>query len=202
MQTPWQDLRYGVRALLKNPGFIGRGHYARLGHRREHGDLQRRQRRSAEAASLRRDKALWPSNRSIRKRDARYGAPPADFWDWQEQSRTFEKLAMYSGGGIGLKESERISHFRRKSDGKFLRYVRRCNRCWGAHLSMKKDFEQPAGDYSQSPPLAKPIRRDPQIVGHDQDRRRSGSFVIGVMAPDFKFPELCPGLDADRARQR
>ncbi len=28
-------------------------------------------------------------------------APPADFRDWQEQSRAFEHLAAFSGGGLG-----------------------------------------------------------------------------------------------------
>ena len=42
LETIWQDMRYGARMLLKNPGFtlvavITLG----AGHRREHGDLQR-----------------------------------------------------------------------------------------------------------------------------------------------------------------
>ena len=36
------------------------------------------------------------------------GVSPADFWDWKEGSGTFEQLTAYSGGGIGLKESERV----------------------------------------------------------------------------------------------
>src|SRR5262245_48043476 len=109
MQTLWQDLRYGARALLKTPGStlvavitLGLG----IGANTAIFSV-------VNAALLRwlpydttRLVAVEAFNPQKEKRA--YGAPPADFWDWQEQSRTFEQLTMYSGGGIGLKESERI----------------------------------------------------------------------------------------------
>src|SRR5512145_597206 len=109
MQTLIQDLRYGARALLKNPGFtlvavitLGLGIGANTAiFSVVNAALLRRL--PYDATRLVAVEAFNPE-----KEKSAYGAPPADFWDWQEQSRTFEQLAMHSGGGIGLKESERI----------------------------------------------------------------------------------------------
>ncbi len=54
LETLVADLRYGARALLKHPGYAAAGHAdARPRHRRQHRDLQRHQRRAAEAAAVR-----------------------------------------------------------------------------------------------------------------------------------------------------
>src|SRR5882672_1330081 len=109
LETIWQDLRYGARLLLKNPGFtlvavitLGLG----IGANTAIFSV-------VNAALLRplpydatRLVAVEAVNPQKEKRV--YGASPGDFWDWQEQNRTFEQLTLYSGGGIELKESERV----------------------------------------------------------------------------------------------
>src|SRR5215813_2907782 len=109
MQTLWQDLRYGARALLKNPGFtliaaltlaLGIGANTAIFSVVNAALLRRL---PYDATRLVAVEAFNPQ-----KEKRAYGASPADFWDWQEQSQAFEQLTMYSGGGIGLKESERV----------------------------------------------------------------------------------------------
>src|SRR5262245_27863358 len=109
MQKLWQDLRYGARTLLKAPNVtliavitLGLGIGANTAIF------------SAVNAALLRPlpydatRLVAVESFNPQKEKRAYGASPADFWDWQEQSRTFEQLTMHSGGGIGLKESERI----------------------------------------------------------------------------------------------
>jgi putative ABC transport system permease protein len=109
LETIWQDLRFGARSLLKNPGFtlvavitLGLG----IGANTAIFSV-------VNAALLRQlpydATRLVAVEASNPQKEARgHGASPGDFWDWQEQSRTFEQLTLYSGGGIGLKESERV----------------------------------------------------------------------------------------------
>src|SRR5262249_48082316 len=95
LETLWQDLRYGARALLKNPGFtlvavitLGLGVGANTAiFSVVNAALLRRL--PYDATRLVAVEAFNPQ-----KETRAYGAPPADFWDWQEQSRTFEQLAM------------------------------------------------------------------------------------------------------------
>ena len=141
MQTPWQDLRYGVRALLKNPGFtlvavitLGLGIGANTAiFSVVNAALLRRL--PYDATRLVAVEAFNPQ-----KEKSAYGAPPADFWDWQEQSRTFEQLAMYSGGGIRLKESERIEVISgaRVTVNFFATFG--VQPMFGAHSTMKRDL--------------------------------------------------------------
>src|SRR5262245_42596178 len=108
MQMLLLDLRYGAHALRKNPGFmliavmtlgLGIGANTAIFSVVNAGLLRSL---PYDATRLVAVEAFNP------QKDKRsYGASPADFWDWQEQSRTFEQLTMYSGGGIVLKESER-----------------------------------------------------------------------------------------------
>src|SRR5215831_11249858 len=109
METLLQDLRYGARMLMKKPGFtlvvvlslaLGIGANTAIFS-------------VVDAALLRRPpydatRLVAVESFNAQKAKRAYGASPANFWDWQEQSRAFEQLTMYSGGGIWLKESERV----------------------------------------------------------------------------------------------
>jgi putative ABC transport system permease protein len=190
MQTPWQDLRYGVRALLKNPGFtlvaiitlsLGIGANTAIFS-------------VVNAALLRRlpydaTRLVAVESFNPQKEKRAYGASPADFWDWQEQSRTFEQLAMYSGGGIRLKESERIEVI------SGARVTVNFFAAFGVQPMFGRAFDNEEG-FVNSPRVVILSHRlwqqryggDPRIVGRALKTDDGAVTVIGVMAPEFKFP--------------
>jgi putative ABC transport system permease protein len=190
MQTPWQDLRYGARALLKNPGFtlvaiitLGLG----IGANTAIFSV-------INAVLLRRlpydtTRLVAVESFDPQKEKRAYGAPPADFWDWQEQSGTFEQLAMHSGGGIGLKESERIEVISGS------RVTVNFFATFGVQPMLGRAFNNEEG-FVNGPPaviLSHGIWQqryggDPQIVGRTIKTTNGAITVIGVMPPDFKFP--------------
>src|SRR6266545_902667 len=190
MQTLWQDLHYGARALLKTPGFtlvavitlaLGIGANTAIFS-------------VVNAALLRRlpydaTRLVAVDSFNPQKEKRAYGAPPADFWDWQEQSRTFEQLTMYSGGGIGLKESERIEVI------SGARVTVNFFATFGVQPMLGRSFDNDEG-FVNSPRAVILSHRlwqqryggDPQIVGRTLKTTGGAMTVIGVMPPDFKFP--------------
>jgi predicted permease len=190
MQTLLQDLRYGARALLKNPGFtlvavitlgLGIGANTAIFSVVNAALLRRLPYDATRLVSL---EAFNPQ-----KEKRAYGAPPADFWDWQEQSRTFEQLAMYSGGGIGLKESERIEAI------SGARVTVNFFATFGVQPMLGRVFNNEEEVLNGPPAIILSHRLwqnrfggDPQIVGRTIKTDDEPVTVIGVMPPDFKFP--------------
>jgi putative ABC transport system permease protein len=190
MQTLLQDMRYGARTLLKNPGFtlvavvtLGLGIGANTAiFSVVNAALLRRL--PYDATRLMAVEAFNPE-----KEKRAYGAPPADFWDWQEQSRTFEQLAMHSGGGIGLKESERTEVI------SGARVTVNFFATFGVQPMLGRAFANEEG-FVNSPRVIILSHRlweqrygsDPRIVGRALKTNDGAVTVIGVMPPDFKFP--------------
>ncbi|HEU0176552.1 MAG TPA: ABC transporter permease [Blastocatellia bacterium] len=190
MQTLWQDLRYGARILLKKPGFtlvavitlaLGIGANTAIFS-------------VVNAALLRRlpydaTRLVAVESFNPQKEKRAYGASPADFWDWQEQSRTFEQLAMHSGGGIGLKESERIEVI------SGARVTVNFFATFGVQPMLGRAFANEEG-FLNGPKAVILSHRlwqqryggDPRIVGRTLKTTDGAVSVIGVMPPDFKFP--------------
>ena len=191
LETIWQDLRYGARSLLKNPGFtvvavitLGLG----IGANTAIFSV-------VNAALL---KGLpYDATRLVaveafnpQKETRAHGASPADFWDWQEQSKTFEQLTLYSGGGIGLKESERVEMI------SGARVAVNFFATFGVQPMLGRAFVNEEGLLNGPPAIILSHRLwqqryggDPQIVGRRLNTRDGATpVVVGVMPPDFKFP--------------
>src|SRR5215813_5813898 len=104
-----RDVRYGARLLLKRPGFtliavltlaLGIGANTAIFSVVNAALLQRL---PYDATRL---VAVSSFNPQTQQRAG--GVAPADYLDWQAQSQTFEHLTLYSGGGVNLKEAERM----------------------------------------------------------------------------------------------
>jgi putative ABC transport system permease protein len=190
MQTLVQDLRYGVRMLLKNPGFtltavltlaFGIGANTAIFS-------------VVNAALLRRlpyDATRLVAVESVnpQKEQRAYGVSPADFLDWQAQSQTFEQLTAYSGGGIGLKESERVEVIAGAS------VAVNFFDTFGVEPLLGRTFTSEEGLLNGPPTIILSHRLwqqrfagDPQMVGRTIKTNDGAVTVIGVMPADFKFP--------------
>jgi putative ABC transport system permease protein len=192
VQTLWQDLRYGARMLLKKPGFtlvavitLGLG----IGANTAIFSV-------VNAALLRPlpyDVTRLVAVESVnpQKEKGGGGVSPADFWDWQEQSRTFEQLTMYSGWGIGLKESERIEAI------PSARVTVNFFATFGVQPMLGRAFVTEEGTLHGPRAIILSHRLwqqryggDPRIVGRTLKTDNGEVTVIGVMPPDFKFPSF------------
>jgi putative ABC transport system permease protein len=190
MNTLWQDLRYGARMLLKQPGFtliavltlaLGIGVNTAIFS-------------VVNAALLRRlpydaTRMVAVNSFSPQKDQRAFGAAPADFLDWQAQSQAFEQLTLYSGGGIGLAEAERMEVI------SGARVAVNFFATFGVLPLLGRAFTSEEG--LASGPKAVILSHqfwqerfggDPQIVGRALKTRDGAVTVVGVMPPDFKFP--------------
>lgn len=190
MSTLFQDLRYGARMFLKQPGFtfvavitlaLGIGANTAIFS-------------VVNAALLRRFPydttrlvAIESFNPLEQKRG--FGVSPADFWDWKGQSQAFEQLSMYSGGGIGLKESERLEGL------PGARVAANFFQTFNVQPLMGRTFVNEDGFLSAPPTIVlshelwqRRFGGDSQIIGRTLKMEDGPVTVIGVMPADFKYP--------------
>ena len=194
MQTLLQDLRYGARVLRQRPGFtlaavltlgvsIGINTavfsvvYAALVRPLPFADPERL---VAVAAENKRGGAA-----EVR------GVAPADFVDWRAESRAFEGLAAYTGGGLTLMESEAPEALPgvRVSDDFF--------GTLGVRPAVGRAFDaEEFGATGGSRPVVLSHRLwqrrfggDPRVLGRQLPLVGGASAtVVGVMPEEFKFP--------------
>lgn len=190
MNTLFQDLRYGARMFLKQPGFtfvavitlaLGIGANTAIFS-------------VVNAALLRRfpyDTARLVVIESFNPLEQKrgYGVSPADVWDWKDQSQAFEQLSMYSGGGIGLKESERLEGL------PGARVTANFFQTFKVQPLMGRTFVNEDGFLSAPPTIVlshelwqRRFGGDSQIIGRTLKMEDGPVTVIGVMPADFKYP--------------
>src|SRR5262245_58192430 len=186
----FQDLRYGARMLMKNPGFtliaiitlsLGIGANTAIF--------------SVVNASLLR-RLPYDISRLVAvdsfnpQKEVNWGAvSPADFWDWKEQSQAFEQLAGYTGRGINLKESERTEVI----NGAMVSV--NFFETFGVAPLLGRAFVKEEGLLNGPRAVVLSHRLwqrrfggDPKIVGSALKTDDGAVTVIGVMPPEFKFP--------------
>jgi putative ABC transport system permease protein len=187
-----QDLRYGARMLAKKPGFtllavliLGFG----IGANTAIFSV-------VNAALMRRlpydaTRLVAVNSFNPQKQERAGGVAPADYLDWQVQSQSFENLTVYSGGGVKLKEAERVEII------SGARVETNFFATFGVQPLLGRTFTYAEG-WTGSPPaiiLSHRLWRqryggDPEIVGRTLKSVDGLVLVVGVMPPDFEFPSF------------
>ena len=210
MNTLLQDLRYGIRMLLKNPGFaivavialaLGIGANAAIF--------------SVVNAVLLRSLPYNDPDRLIVLRENKppqfpeFSVSPGNFLDWEKQNTVFEKLAAIRGFSYNLidsgSEPERLRGAR-VSAGLF--------EMLGVKPATGRTFvaeeDQPGHDavvILSNKLWQRRFGADPNIIGKAITLNGSSYAVIGIMPPTFQFPDRETELftpaafDADQAKQ-
>ena len=190
METLLHDLRYGARMFIKSPTYavvavlalaLGIGVNTAIF--------------SVVNAVLLRPLPYLDSNRlvSVGSGDMQAppadfgGASPADFWDWQQQSQAFEQLVAISGGGFALTGVEIPETFpgARVSTNFF--------EATHARPLIGRTFRAEDGSVKSPDAIVLSYRLWQQRFGADasivgRTLGDTGTEVIGVMPPDFKWP--------------
>jgi putative ABC transport system permease protein len=191
MEKLWQDLRFGLRSLGQQPGFtaivlltlaLGIGANTAIF--------------SLVNAVLLRPVPYLDNERLVyiesgneqRSVETFGGVAPADFWDWQAQSQTFEQLSAMAGDGSVALRGERAERLRgTRVSTNFFETLQ-------AQPLLGRTFRSDDGLEAAPDTLVLSYRTwqnkfggDPNILGRMLDD--NGVQVIGVMPPDFKFPD-------------
>lgn len=193
MNTLLQDLRYGVRILLKHPGFtlvavitlaLGIGANTAIF--------------SLVNSILLRPLPFREPDRLVRLLQASpklglssWGVSQADFAAYREQNRSFETMAIYNSGGMNLTgegEPERLPMTNVTAD--FFKV-------FGVSPLLGRTFVE--GEDAPGKNVVCVIshafwqRRfagDPNVVGRTLSLNNTPTQIVGVMPADFKFPRL------------
>ncbi|MGH9936819.1 MAG: ABC transporter permease [Blastocatellia bacterium] len=197
MNTIWQDLRYGARMLLKNPGFtlvavitLALGIGANTTIFSVINSLLLKPIPFPEADRL---VLVWQSQVNDPKNRNIISAP--NFWDWRRQNDVFANMAIFDSAGKGYNlsgggEPERVSGVR-VSAGFF--------DVLGVKPRLGRTFlpeEENVGKH-QVVVMSNGLWRsrynsDPGIVGKTIRVDSEDHTVIGVMPPEFEFQFFSP----------
>jgi putative ABC transport system permease protein len=190
LEQLWQDIRYGLRMLAKNPGFtavavltlaLGIGANTAI-FSVVHAVLIRPL-PFKDPARLVMIWATWP-----KRGQYRINVSPADFADWKEQSKTIEHMsATWSAGSL-------ISIYGEPSAIPAVRVTRDFFDLLGVKPARGRLFspeEQAHGGFNVvvlSDSLWRKLGANHAVIGQTLQLNREPWRVIGVMPPGFNFP--------------
>ncbi len=190
MQTVWQDLSYGARMLIKNPGFtviavftLALGIGANTAIFSVVNGLLLRPLPYPEPERL---VMIWEDPGSI----PRNFVNPRNYADWREQNQVFEQVAAINTQNINLTddgEPERMIGARVAAN--FFSILR-------VNASLGRTF-LPTEDGAGSRPVAvlsyglwqRRFSADPNVIGRMLVLNGASTTVVGVMPADFRFPQ-------------
>ncbi len=191
LRTLPQDIQYSFRMLVKRPGFtvvavitLALGIGANTAIFSVVNTVLLRPLAYKDPARLVAIESINPSS----GKGQTSGVSPADFWDWQQQSQSFENLATYSGTGVSFPTEPPESVPATRVTINFFETL-------GVDPLLGRSFV--AEEQYQNGPRAimlshklwqRRFSGDPAIVGQTIRADDGAMTVIGVMPPDFKFP--------------
>jgi putative ABC transport system permease protein len=205
MQTLWQDLRYGARMLLKNPGFtliaaltLALGIGANTAIFSVVNTLLFRPLPFHESGQL-----VWIANTGTTGGLSSVTTRVANFNDWRAQNKSFEDLAAYfaffdygSYNLIGVGEPERLIGVGVSQN--FFALL-------GVSPLLGRGFNEEECRWNGSPAVilshaywAQRFAADPGVIGRTLTLNDKPTTVVGVMAPTFDFASVfSPGSRVD-----
>ncbi|MEJ7576826.1 MAG: ABC transporter permease [Pyrinomonadaceae bacterium] len=203
MSTLWQDMRYGVRMLLKNPGFtfiavlaLALGIGANAGIFSVVNAVLLRPLPFEHSERLVR---LWGTN--VKKGLERRSSSFLNFTDWQKQNHVFESMTAYTGAAATLSSEgsapEQLSGVGFTGDLFAVSGARPAlGRTFTSEELAAKGKEASTVIVISNELWRRRFSSEPNIIGKQLrlDASKSAT-VIGVMPADFKFPVDFGGLD-------
>jgi predicted permease len=191
MGTLWQDMRYGVRMLVKQPGFtvvavlalaLGVGANTAIF--------------SVVNAVLLRplpfaqpDEIVTARGRSAERGDRGASLSYPDFLDWRQQAQSFDRLAVYNTASTLIREGnepEAISGAVASAD---LLPLLKVEPLLGRNFTREEDQQQSAPVILLGYNLwQRRFGADPRVVGRQLRLSSQSATIIGVLPEGFKFP--------------
>jgi putative ABC transport system permease protein len=191
MQTLWQDLRFGARMLMKQPGFtliavltLALGIGANTAIFSVVNAVLLRPLPFAESERIVAIGSTYPANRNT------FGALSyPDFADFQAQNTAFERMAMYSVRGFQMTGESGGVRFRGAVAGSELFPVLGVSPLLGR--TFMPDEDKAGGGrvvVLSHNAWQNRFRGDAQIIGRSISLNGESYTVVGVMPPGFQFP--------------
>ncbi|HEY6403008.1 MAG TPA: ABC transporter permease, partial [Blastocatellia bacterium] len=188
MNTLWQDMRYGARMLLKNPGFtlvavitlaLGIGANTAIFSVVNAALIRAFPYRDADRLVV-----VWEKSRQFEHNTI----SPANFFDWQEQNNVFESLAAFADTRANITsdgEPEEIPAQRITGN---LFSVLGVNALLGRTIT--QDDSKPGQNNVVVISYGLWQRRfggDPKVIGRKVILGTFENTIVGIMPPDFKW---------------
>ncbi|HEX8146863.1 MAG TPA: ABC transporter permease [Pyrinomonadaceae bacterium] len=192
--TVWQDMRYGVRTLVKSPAFtvvavlslaLGIGANTAI-----FGVVNSILLRPLPYPEPERIVAVWhtPPQESFPGAD-RFSVSPGNYLDWKEQSRAFEQMAIYQYAGLSLSAgADPVPVTGAAVSSDFFSVLR-------TQVNKGRTFfpeeEQPGRE--QAVVLGhglwqRAFGADPNLIGRTVNLNSRSYTVVGIMPAGFEFP--------------
>ena len=208
MGTLWQDLRYGIRMLLKNSGFtviavlalaLGIGANTAIF--------------SVVNAVLLRplaypdsDRIIWIEANNPAKGITDSNVSPPDFADWSAQNHVFEQMAAFTSGGAILSRGDEPERVRTTAASASFFTLFKTQPVIGRAFSEQEDRTGGEPVVVLSYGLwQRRFGADPNLIGNKLTLSGKSTTVIGIMPPGFDFPtqtEVWVPLALDASTER